>query len=72
MAFDLILFGGTGDLAWRKLLPALFHARRWVEPILAAWAVDPSRPRPYAAGSWGPPVASAPVARDGVVWDEEQ
>ncbi|MEJ7137055.1 glucose-6-phosphate dehydrogenase [Amphibiibacter pelophylacis] len=28
MAFDLVLFGGTGDLAWRKLLPALFQAFR--------------------------------------------
>lgn len=24
-AFDLILFGGTGDLAMRKLLPALYR-----------------------------------------------
>ena len=24
-AFDLVLFGGTGDLAMRKLLPALFR-----------------------------------------------
>ena len=23
--FDLVIFGGTGDLALRKLLPALFH-----------------------------------------------
>ena len=23
--FDLVIFGGTGDLARRKLLPALFH-----------------------------------------------
>ncbi len=28
MAFDLVLFGGTGDLAWRKLLPALFQSFR--------------------------------------------
>ena len=28
MSFDLILFGGTGDLVWRKLLPALFQAFR--------------------------------------------
>ena len=28
MSFDLIIFGGTGDLAWRKLLPALFQAWR--------------------------------------------
>ena len=23
--FDLVIFGGTGDLAVRKLLPAMFH-----------------------------------------------
>ena len=23
--FDLVVFGGTGDLARRKLLPALYH-----------------------------------------------
>lgn len=28
MSFDLVLFGGTGDLTWRKLLPALFQAFR--------------------------------------------
>jgi len=28
MSFDLVLFGGTGDLAWRKLLPGLLQAHR--------------------------------------------
>ncbi len=28
MSFDLVIFGGTGDLTWRKLLPALFQAYR--------------------------------------------
>ena len=28
MSFDLVLFGGTGDLAWRKLMPGLFQAFR--------------------------------------------
>ncbi len=28
MSFDLVFFGGTGDLAWRKLMPALFQAFR--------------------------------------------
>src|SRR3569832_1329035 len=28
MSFDLVLFGGSGDLAWRKLMPALFQAFR--------------------------------------------
>jgi glucose-6-phosphate 1-dehydrogenase len=47
------------------------QAWRWVEPVLDAWARDPTPPRPYAAGSWGPPAASALVARDGFTWDEE-
>ncbi len=48
------------------------QAWRWVEPILDTWARDTTGPRPYAAGSWGPPAASALVARDGFAWDEEQ
>src|SRR5438093_106797 len=28
MSFDLVFIGGTGDLAWRKLMPALFQAFR--------------------------------------------
>jgi glucose-6-phosphate 1-dehydrogenase len=28
MAFDLVFFGGTGDLVWRKLMPALFQSYR--------------------------------------------
>jgi glucose-6-phosphate 1-dehydrogenase len=48
------------------------QAWRWVEPILDTWARDTAAPRPYAAGSWGPPAASALVARDGFAWDEEQ
>ncbi len=48
------------------------QAWRWVEPILDAWAQDSVGPRPYAAGSWGPPAASALVARDGSTWAEEQ
>jgi glucose-6-phosphate 1-dehydrogenase len=48
------------------------QAWRWVEPILDTWARDTTPPRPYAAGSWGPPASSALVARDGFAWDEEQ
>jgi glucose-6-phosphate 1-dehydrogenase len=48
------------------------QAWRWVEPILHGWAQDPNGPRPYAAGTWGPPASSAMVARDGCAWDEEQ
>ncbi|MFY9514571.1 MAG: glucose-6-phosphate dehydrogenase [Rubrivivax sp.] len=48
------------------------QAWRWVEPILDAWRDDPTGPRPYAAGSWGPAAASAMIARDGCAWAEEQ
>ena len=48
------------------------QAWRWVEPVLDAWAHDAVGPRPYAAGSWGPPAASALIARDGCTWAEEQ
>jgi glucose-6-phosphate 1-dehydrogenase len=48
------------------------QAWHWVEPVLDAWSKDPTGPRPYAAGSWGPPAASALVARDGFAWAEEQ
>jgi glucose-6-phosphate 1-dehydrogenase len=47
------------------------QAWRWVEPILDAWESDPTGPRPYAAGSWGPAAASALIARDGCAWAEE-
>jgi len=48
------------------------QAWRWVEPVLVAWASDPTGPRPYAAGGWGPAAASALIARDGCTWAEEQ
>jgi glucose-6-phosphate 1-dehydrogenase len=47
------------------------QAWRWVEPILETWARDHSSLRGYTAGTWGPPAASALVARDGFAWPEE-
>ena len=47
------------------------QAWRWVEPVLEAWRHDTEGPRPYAAGSWGPPASSALIAREGFAWDEE-
>ncbi len=47
------------------------QAWAWVEPVLEAWKHDDAPPRPYAAGTWGPPAASALVARDGFAWAEE-
>ena len=47
------------------------EAWRWVEPIIDMWNADPTGPRPYAAGTWGPSAASALIARDGYCWSEE-
>ena len=43
----------------------------WVEPILDAWKNSAERPRPYAAGSWGPTASIALIERDGRTWHEE-
>ncbi len=43
----------------------------WVEPILDAWRASGERPRPYAAGSWGPTAAIALIERDGRTWHEK-
>nr|WP_315465134.1 glucose-6-phosphate dehydrogenase [uncultured Rhodoferax sp.] len=47
------------------------EAWRWVEPMLEHWAAEPSGPRMYAAGTWGPSASSAMIARDGFCWSEE-
>ena len=46
-------------------------AWQWVEPILDAWKNSAERPRPYAAGSWGPTASIALIERDGRTWHEE-
>ena len=43
--FDLVVFGGTGDLAHRKLYPALFRrecSNQFSEPTRIIGAVTPS------------------------------
>ncbi|HUL12461.1 MAG TPA: glucose-6-phosphate dehydrogenase [Methylococcaceae bacterium] len=46
-------------------------AWRWVEPILNTWAEDPSGPKSYKAGTWGPSASAALLSRDGHRWHEE-
>jgi glucose-6-phosphate 1-dehydrogenase len=43
----------------------------WVEPILESWIASADKPRPYAAGSWGPTASIALIERDGRTWHEE-
>jgi glucose-6-phosphate 1-dehydrogenase len=79
-------FGKQGIEAYERLLRKVIAGRldlfvradeqyaawQWVTPILDAWGTDAQGPRPYAAGSWGPPAASAMAARDNTAWPEEQ
>ncbi|MBA0125897.1 glucose-6-phosphate dehydrogenase [Haloechinothrix sp. YIM 98757] len=58
--------------------PTLFMRRdeveaawAWTEPILAAWAASGESPQRYAAGTSGPPGATALIERDGRTWHEE-
>jgi glucose-6-phosphate 1-dehydrogenase len=67
----LLLDAIRGNLRLFMRRDELDAAWRWCEPILDAWQASDQPPRPYAAGSWGPPAASALVGRDGVVWQEE-
>ncbi len=46
-------------------------AWQWVDPILGMWAAQADEPRPYSAGTWGPPAASAMLSRYGSQWREE-
>jgi glucose-6-phosphate 1-dehydrogenase len=45
-------------------------AWRWIEPILEGWHSVGSRPRTYAAGTWGPEEAIALMLRNERSWYE--
>jgi glucose-6-phosphate 1-dehydrogenase len=42
----------------------------WISPILQAWDGAAEKPKPYAAGSWGPTSAIGLIERDGRTWYE--
>ncbi len=42
----------------------------WIDDIRAVWAEHGVKPKPYAAGNWGPSAAIALAERDGVTWHE--
>jgi glucose-6-phosphate 1-dehydrogenase len=58
--------------------PTLFMRRdeveaawQWSEQILNGWQYKGDRPKPYAAGTWGPSAAIAMIERDGRTWHDE-
>ncbi|MEO8598379.1 MAG: glucose-6-phosphate dehydrogenase [bacterium] len=46
-------------------------AWEWIEPVLNHWEQNETEPIPYAAGTWGPPAASALIGRNNLQWHEE-
>jgi len=46
-------------------------AWKWIDPIIAGWESYSVASQPYKAGTWGPPAASALIARDDCGWAEE-
>ncbi|SPB16033.1 glucose-6-phosphate 1-dehydrogenase [Caballeronia novacaledonica] len=85
LAFDQF-FKEAQMEAYQRLLLDVIHGRlalfvrrdeqeaawRWVEPILNAWAAATNKPKPYAAGTWGPAASSAMLAQAGTCWLEEE
>jgi glucose-6-phosphate 1-dehydrogenase len=75
--------GGRRRIAYERLLLDVFRgdstlfvrrdeveeAWRWVDAVEAAWADAGVAPKPYAAGSWGPPGAFALIERTGRAWN---
>jgi glucose-6-phosphate 1-dehydrogenase len=43
----------------------------WIDPIMDAWREAEDKPKPYAAGTWGPSASVALIERDGRTWHED-
>jgi glucose-6-phosphate 1-dehydrogenase len=71
-------------IAYERLLldlvegdPTLFVRRdeveaqwQWIDAIRTSWTQADARPKPYAAGTWGPTAAIALIERDGRSWND--
>ena len=44
---------------------------RWIDSIREGWAANGTKPKSYAAGTWGPSSAVALTERDGVTWQDD-
>jgi len=60
-----------GNLTLFMRRDELDTAWSWIDPIRAGWAKSGDPPKTYAAGSWGPPAATALIGRDGFAWRDE-
>ena len=74
--------GSRRRIAYERLLLDVIHgdstlfvrrdeveeAWRWIDGVADAWAEASMKPKPYAAGSWGPAGAFALIERSGRAW----
>ncbi len=42
----------------------------WIDGVRRGWAAEGMKPRPYPAGSWGPPAAVSLIERDNASWND--
>ncbi|MFI8481109.1 glucose-6-phosphate dehydrogenase [Pseudomonas sp. NPDC078700] len=57
---------GNQNLFVRK--DEIEHAWLWCDQLIAGWKRLGDKPKPYAAGSWGPMASIALITRDGKAW----
>ncbi|ARU88102.1 glucose-6-phosphate dehydrogenase [Pseudomonas sp. M30-35] len=62
----LEVIGGNQNLFVRK--DEIEHAWLWCDQLIAGWKRLGDKPKPYAAGSWGPMASIALITRDGRAW----
>ncbi|WP_339488128.1 glucose-6-phosphate dehydrogenase [Pseudomonas sp. EL_65y_Pfl2_R95] len=62
----LEVIGGNQNLFVRK--DEIEHAWHWCDQLIAGWKRLGDKPKPYAAGSWGPMASIALITRDGRAW----
>lgn len=62
----LEVFQGNQNLFVRK--DEVEYAWRWCDQLIEHCARSGTRPKPYAAGSWGPMASTALMTRDGRSW----
>ncbi len=84
LSLDTEFAGTRRRIAYERLLldliegdPTLFVRRdeveaqwEWIDGIRAGWSANDVKPKPYAAGTWGPSAGVALTERDGVTWNE--
>jgi len=76
--------GARRPIAYERLLLDVIHgartlfvrrgeieeAWRWVDGVSQAWSEADMTPKPYPAGSWGPPGAFGLIERAGRTWSD--